>query len=295
MDVIYRYDPYAPIERRQVPDAESARQRLVEGNDRFVGLIARMQQRMLGGADVEPIVLPVCPVTMGLPLYPGAVPAQAPFAIVMGCADARVPVEQVFDLAFNDLFVLRVAGNILSTEGLGSLQYALSSFAESLKLVVVLGHSKCGAVSAAVDSYLRPEYYVDLATTHALRGILDQVQPSVRTSALAVGRKSDGLICDLDERSLITSVAVYVNAAMTALSLQREIRSYGSHAPPVVFGVYDFDMLRVQDLPGATASALRSAPASADELTAYAAEVVTALKLIEDLGESQSHKMSVHW
>ena len=294
MDVIYRYDPFAPIEPRIVPDAESACQRLIEGNERFVDRVSRMQLRMLGGASAEPIIVPVSPVTMGLPLYPGAVPTQAPFAAVMGCADARVPIEQIFDQAFNDLFVLRVAGNVLSSEGLGSLHYSLSSFAESLKVVVVLGHSKCGAVTAAADSYLRPEFYLDMATTHALRSIVDQLQIAVRAASLANQETDPDLPCELDLRSRLTAVAVYTNAAITALSLQREISSYGVHTPPVLFGVYDFDSLRVQDLPGSEKSVLRPAPASAEELTSYADEVAIALINQSEEGQSSS-QMTMHW
>ena len=293
MDVIYRYDPYAPIEPRLVPDADAARNRLIEGNERFVDLVTRMQARTLGGASGEPIIVPMSPVTMGLPLYQGAIPTQAPFAAVMGCADARVPTEQVFDQAFNDLFVLRVAGNVISSEGLGSLQYALSSFAKSLKLVVVLGHSKCGAVTAGVDSYLCPHTYVDVATTHALRTIVDQIQISVRAASIAIGGQGRDKTCSLDERSELASVAVYVNAALTALSLQREIHSFGLHSPPVVFGVYDFDSLRVHALPGDDCSGLRAAPSSAQELTAYANDVFESLQSMDDEDRDRSCKMTM--
>ncbi|OYW20181.1 MAG: hypothetical protein B7Z55_07665 [Planctomycetales bacterium 12-60-4] len=295
MDVIYRYDPYAPLEARDVPDSDAARKRLVDGNEKFVDLVSRMQERTLGGGAGDPIVVPVSPLTMGLPLYPGAVPIQAPFAAIVGCADARVPTEQIFDQAFNDLFVLRVAGNVLSCEGLGSLHYALSSFEKSLKLIVVLGHSKCGAVSAAVDTYVNPHSYVDVATSHALRTVVDQLQIAVRSASLAICANGREVVCGLDERSHLTGVAVYVNAAVTALSLQREIRTYGLHTPPVVFGVYDFDSLRVQDLPGSPRSGMRAAPSSADELTAYADAVHHALMEMDAESQVRACKMTVHW
>src|SRR5258708_34986707 len=112
-------------------------------------------------------------------------------------------------------------------------------FEERLTLVIVLGHSKCGAVTAAVDSYLRPQFYADVATTHALRSIVDQLQIAVRAASLAIGGDERDHDSGLDERSHLTGVAVYLNAALSALSLQREIRAYGQHTPPVVFGVYD--------------------------------------------------------
>ena len=74
---------------------------------------------------------------------------QAPFATILGCSDSRVPVELIFDAGFGELFVVRVAGNVLSPEVMGSLQFAGAILDTSL--VVVLGHEKCGAVSAALD------------------------------------------------------------------------------------------------------------------------------------------------
>ena len=75
---------------------------------------------------------------------------QQPFATILGCADSRVPPELVFDQGFGELFVIRVAGNIVSTDVLGSLQYAVRHL--HTPLVVVMGHESCGAVTAAVDA-----------------------------------------------------------------------------------------------------------------------------------------------
>ena len=98
---------------------------------------------------------------------------QAPFAIVLGCSDARVPAELVFDQGFGDLFVIRVAGNIVAPSQVGSVEFAASRF--GTKLVVVMGHSQCGAITAAVEELL------DGATTQSrnLRSIVDRVRPSV--------------------------------------------------------------------------------------------------------------------
>ena len=76
---------------------------------------------------------------------------------MLGCSDARVPIELIFNEGPNDLFVVRVAGNGLGGEVFGSLSYAVEHLGGSLKLVVVLGHSGCGAVSAAVDAVLNPK------------------------------------------------------------------------------------------------------------------------------------------
>ncbi len=153
MDIIYRYDPFAPIETRQIANSTAAINRLMEGNDRFVDFVTKLQKRTLGHHSGEPVIIPVSPVTLGLPLFEGAIPAQAPFAAIVGCADARVPTEAIFDESFNSMFVLRIAGNVLGAEGLGSLHYALAHLGSSLRTIVVLGHAKCGAVTAAVDAY----------------------------------------------------------------------------------------------------------------------------------------------
>ena len=102
---------------------------------------------------------------------------------MLGCSDARVPIELIFDQSPNDLFVVRVAGNVLGVECLGSIDYAVANLGKSLKLVVVLGHTTCGAVSAAVDSYLAPKNYAEIAFTHALRSLVDRIQTAVRGAA----------------------------------------------------------------------------------------------------------------
>ena len=102
---------------------------------------------------------------------------------MLGCSDARVPIELIFNEGPNDLFVVRVAGNGLGGDVLGSLKYAVDHLGGSLKLIVVLGHSGCGAVAAAVDVFLTPANYLSLAADHALRAILDRLLIVVHASA----------------------------------------------------------------------------------------------------------------
>ena len=99
---------------------------------------------------------------------------QAPFAIILGCSDSRVPAELVFDQGFGDLFVIRVAGNIVAPSQVGSVEFAASRY--GTKLVVVMGHSNCGAITAAVEELL------DGATNESrnLRSIVDRVRPAVQ-------------------------------------------------------------------------------------------------------------------
>ena len=99
--------------------------------------------------------------------------AQEPFAIVLGCSDSRVPAEIVFDQGLGDLFVIRVAGNIVASSQVGSVEFAAVRF--GTRLVVVLGHSQCGAVLATLESL---QHGMDGASRN-LRSIVDRVRPSV--------------------------------------------------------------------------------------------------------------------
>ena len=98
---------------------------------------------------------------------------QQPFAIILGCSDSRVPAEIVFDQGLGDLFVIRVAGNIVASSQIGSVEFAAERF--STPLVVVLGHSRCGAVLATLEELMRPKEN----QSRNLRSILDRVRPSV--------------------------------------------------------------------------------------------------------------------
>ena len=109
---------------------------------------------------------------------------QDPFAVVLGCSDSRVPAELVFDQGFGDLFVIRVAGNVVAPSQVGSVEFAASRF--GTRLVVVVGHSHCGAVSATLDELLGRSS----GCSQNLRSIVDRVRPSVET-LLAGGALND--------------------------------------------------------------------------------------------------------
>jgi len=98
---------------------------------------------------------------------------QEPFAIIFGCSDSRVPVEIVFDQGLGDLFVIRVAGNVVARSQIGSVEFAAHQF--GTRLVVVLGHSKCGAVTATLEELERPER----SRSPNLRSIVDRIRPAV--------------------------------------------------------------------------------------------------------------------
>ncbi|MDO5101451.1 MAG: carbonic anhydrase [Lautropia sp.] len=98
---------------------------------------------------------------------------QQPFAILLGCADSRVPAELVFDQGLGELFVIRVAGNIVAPSQIGSVEFAVERF--KTKLVVVLGHSNCGAVAATIEELQLPVK----GRSPNLRAVVDRIRPSV--------------------------------------------------------------------------------------------------------------------
>jgi len=114
---------------------------------------------------------------------------QQPFAIILGCSDSRVPSEIVFDQGLGDLFVIRVAGNIVAPSQVGSVEFAAARY--STRLVVVLGHSQCGAILATLEELRAPT----ANQSRNLQSIVDRVRPSVEgVFAGNVGPDSDALV-----------------------------------------------------------------------------------------------------
>jgi carbonic anhydrase len=137
-----------------VPAPEVLR-RLREGNDRYVSNVRSLDSLLSYTRRAE--------------LAAG----QAPIAIILGCSDSRVPAEVVFDQGLGDLFVIRVAGNIVAPSQVGSVEFAASLFGS--RLVVVLGHTHCGAIKATVDELEgNPP-----PQSENLRFIVDSVRPAI--------------------------------------------------------------------------------------------------------------------
>ena len=134
--------------------AHDALDRLREGNRRFVS--EQHRTRRPGQSRRNELV-----------------EGQAPFAIILGCSDSRVPAEIVFDQGLGDLFVIRVAGNVVAPSQIGSVEFAAERF--GTRLVVVLGHSMCGAVVATLEELERP---TEMRSPN-LRSIVDRIRPSV--------------------------------------------------------------------------------------------------------------------
>ncbi len=151
--------------------ARQALERLREGNRRFVSDV-RGRDTLTSQARRRELAA-----------------GQEPFAIILGCSDSRVPAEIVFDQGLGDLFVIRVAGNIVAPSQVGSVEFAAERF--GTRLVVVLGHSRCGAVLATLEELGRPS----ADQSRNLRSIVDRIRPSVVPLLSAgLGERPDTLV-----------------------------------------------------------------------------------------------------
>jgi carbonic anhydrase len=144
--------------------------RLREGNQRFV---ASMEDTGIGLSESRRREL---------------VFGQEPFAVILGCSDSRVPAELVFRQGFGDLFVIRVAGNIVAPSQVGSVEFAVSRF--GTRLVVVLGHTECSAITATIEELGQP----GSRRSPGLRALVDRIQPAVEPLlTTSLGTQPDAL------------------------------------------------------------------------------------------------------
>ncbi len=183
--------------------AAAAKQQLVDGNKRFVqGNLMHPNQSIERRNEVAQ--------------------AQHPLAIVVGCSDSRVPPEVVFDQGIGDLFVVRVAGNILNDENIGSVEYAAEHL--GAPLVIVLGHQRCGAVTAAVKGGEAPGHIED---------IVKAIEPAVDEAKKKCGK------CDLVEKAAHINVQRAVRQLRTSEPLLAEMVKSGKLTVAGAF--YDLD------------------------------------------------------
>jgi carbonic anhydrase len=159
---------------------------------------------------------------------------QNPLAIVLGCSDARVPAELVFDVGPGDLFVIRVAGNIVAPSQIGSVEFAAERF--GTPLVVVLGHTGCGAILATLEELERPMSI----RSHNIMSIVDRVRPSVEAT-LARGLTGDALIYEAVRANVMVSVDQLRHGSeiLEALVRRGELRIVGAEYS-LETGVVDF-------------------------------------------------------
>ena len=233
-DLIYRIDPDAPS-AKPPKTAKAAWKRLEAGNRDFAG-ISNIYLRN----HTDPHIITLNAEALGLAKSDGSAPAQLPFAAVLGCADARVPIELIFSQAANDLFVVRVAGNVLGAECLGSLDYAVTNLGGSLRLLVVLGHTGCGAVAAAVQAFMEPHTYLDFATSHPLRAVIERILVAVRAAHRALEQVYGQEVEETPGYAdALRETAVVLNSAMMAASLKSEFHEKIGPNLDVAYGVYN--------------------------------------------------------
>jgi carbonic anhydrase len=264
VDLVHRYDLGDPQPHGTAPPStpELAMERLRDGNAHFATFMKNCRTSSAG----KPVVIPCDRTEIGLgahDLY--GRPKQSPFALILGCSDAREPAEILFGQGFDDMFTVRVAGNVLGDECVGSVIYALDKFAPasnssapgSLKLILVIGHRNCGAVHAAVEAHEGdPSSLLErvASTPHPLAAIVTRISPVVTVSAWAIDSSyGPGASRDKKHTEVLTEIAVYLNAALAAYELARIVKARfpGDSPPPVAvrFGVFDLSNDFVQGGP----------------------------------------------
>ena len=198
--------------------AEQALEMLKQGNARFVENVQNPQSTLLASNALTHV--------------------HEPFAIILGCSDARVPAEIVFDQGLGDLFVIRVAGNVVAPSQIGSVEFAAEKL--GTKLVVVLGHSHCGAVTACVETLINP----DQQFSPNLRSIVDRIRPSVYN--LHEIYTANGQ--DIDAQELINR-GIKANVRMSVTQLKHGSRiledAVNNGSLIIVGAVYDLDTGKV--------------------------------------------------
>jgi carbonic anhydrase len=284
VDVIYRYGAHDVPARPRPGSAGEAKVRLDDGNHAFADLLERLPSET--GATIQQII-PIDVAEIGLSTSGRKAPKQQPFAAVIGCSDARVPIELIFGEGPNDLFVVRVAGNGLGADALGSLRYAVDHLGGSLKLVVALGHSGCGAVSAAVDVFMQPRDYLAFASKHAVRNILDRLLVVIQASAQKLADVYGQTVVERPGyRDALIETAIVVNAALTAYTLEKEIAFTKPDGLLAVFGVY---LLATRQVwapreEGAKSTGLAQPPADPEAFAALADILVRSTRIAGILG-----------
>jgi carbonic anhydrase len=251
-------------------DARTARRRLERGSEAFTALFD-------AGSSGARRIVQLAPEELGISPT-GDAPDQRPFAMVLSCADARVPVEMLLSQRANDLFVVRVAGGVLGESAMGSLDYAVARL-PTVHLALVLGHTRCGAVTAAVDTYLHPDTYVGMGDSRPLLALVHNLLGPVRLAAHTLeevhGRE---VVSRPGYRDALVEMAVVANAGVVAAA----IAARSSRRAAVVgrrvdtgFAVYDL-VSRGIGVPGSLAAwvpGIVDAPGDPDAFSHWLREV----------------------
>jgi carbonic anhydrase len=238
IDYIYRFDPKNPSLKPPPPDADAARRTLEDGNRMFANWMESCRTSSVSKGE-DRYVVQCNGLEVGMNRLHGEIPKQAPFAVVIGCSDARVPTELLFGQGFNDLFIIRVAGNVLGDVCMGSVEFAMNALSESVKCIVVLGHLGCGAVTGAVDSYLQPLKFWSDANPPMLRTITQRIFVAVREAANGLKESWGPDAQNIPGyREALIDIAVCVNAAQAAFELRLEVERAAKWEIEVLYAVF---------------------------------------------------------
>lgn len=287
IDYTFRYAPSQDDKSPQPRTSQEAREALVEGNRTFARWVQSCRE---AGPDAhEQFVVPSRGLETVVGLDRMGVPTQKPFAVVLGCSDARVPAEMLFGQGFNDLFVIRNAGNVLSDVSLGSIDFTLAALKDSVRVIVVLGHTHCGAVKGAVAAYLDTEQFWSEDFSPNLRTIFQRIFVAVRETDNMLHQVWGPDAASMPGyRDVLTDAAVCLNAAHSAYAIRQEVEEAGHKDIEVLFGAYDVRNQHVcmPILPHRSGNAaesvnLASAPRHPSELAALAREIVEAFRPAE--------------
>jgi carbonic anhydrase len=282
-EIVWRIGDPSGTREESPSDAAEARAALEAGNADFAALFD-------AEGDVQRI-MQLAPSDLGVS-ETGEAPQQRPFATLISCADARVPVELLTNQQANDLFVVRVAGGVLSEGALGSLDFAVGNL-PTVRLTVSLGHTRCGAVAAAVDTYLDPPAYLALGHSRPLLALVQNLLGSVRLADHALHEVHGA---GVDQRggyaAALNELSVVANAGANASAIAGRISRRAELADPVVttvFGVYDL-VSRQIGLPGSTTDwtpGLVDAPPDGPAFVRLLREVAFGPRLTRLLDEAQ--------
>jgi carbonic anhydrase len=286
VQVIYRQADAAAAQ--QPRDGREALAWLEEGNRRFSSLVAGNDGPGAGWA--APLVIEG---DFGVGAVLGQAPEPRPFGVVLGCADSRVPIELIFGRAVNDLFVVRMAGNTIGSDAIGSIEYAVRHF-PTIQNAVVLGHTLCGAVATAVDVFLKPRGFLDLASSLPLRSLVERIQAGARVASMALQEEYGRYVSEVSTYGwALLDVAVVLNAAYAAHSVRAALMADGHSSVAVVYGVYDLATRRVSADPAAS-SAFASPPDGAEGFRVLARSLARAPRTRELLRGDGSKAGAAH-
>jgi carbonic anhydrase len=269
MQVIYRLTPSSG--GAAAPhDARTALDWLAAGNHRFSLLLAPDEDP----GSTPPTTL-VIEGDLGIGATLGGEPKPKPFGVVLGCADERVPIELMFGRTLNELSVVRLAGNGVGSDAIGSIEHAIRHY-PTVQVVVVLGHTFCGAVAAAVEACVKPQHFLELTSSLSLRFLLERIQVSVRAASTALQEQYGIEVTGAPgyEWALL-DIAVVLNAADAARCVRAGLSPDAAARVSVMYSVYDATTHRVS----AGVTPFAAPPADVEEFRALASTLARAYRI----------------